>query len=146
MSRYRSELEVVRFNIDELEERLHRVREEQIRLEAEANLGPRAPRLFSRSMYHLGRALARLWRRRPHAPAQELATARARLAWLEERVAAAEAALSQARDEAARRARESAPGPGSTPPARPTPTPPYGALPRGAAYALGRTFRRLRRR
>ncbi|XYH93544.1 hypothetical protein ACMHYB_37615 [Sorangium sp. So ce1128] len=48
MSRYRSEIDVVRLNIQELEERLRRVRAELILVEAGANLGPRAHRSVGR--------------------------------------------------------------------------------------------------
>ncbi|WP_437630211.1 hypothetical protein [Sorangium sp. So ce854] len=141
MSRYRSEIEVVRLNIQELEERLRHVRAQQILVDAGANLGPLAQRPFSRIMYRLGRALGRRLSRRPGGSVHELAAARARLVWLEQRVAAAEAALSKAMQEATSRAQltdalpESAPA--STPPDTPERTLPY---------ALGRTLGRLRRR
>ncbi|WP_437819128.1 hypothetical protein [Sorangium sp. So ce1078] len=146
MSRYRSEIEVVRLRIHELEERLRRAREQQIRADAAANLGPRAPRPFSRSMYRIGRAVGRLLRRRGHAPAQELAAARARLVWLEQRVAAAEAELSLAGDRAGRWEPGSHARPGSTPAVVLVPEAPQSAPTSRLAYRLGRAIGRLRRR
>ncbi|WP_437730424.1 hypothetical protein [Sorangium sp. So ce1335] len=142
MSRYRSEIEVVRLNIQELEERLRRVRAQQIVVEAGANLGPLAHRPFSRVMYRLGRALGRRLSRRPGGSAHELAAAKARLVWLEQRVAAAEAALSRAMQESAARAQTSDALPESGPAlASPGDTPE-----RSLPYTLGRTLGRLRRR
>ncbi|KYF83513.1 hypothetical protein BE17_10140 [Sorangium cellulosum] len=138
MSRYRSDIEVVRLRVQQLQERLRRVRAELILVEADANLGPRARRPFSRFMYHLGRALGRQ-RRRPQGSSHELTGARARLVWLEQRVAEAEAALSRATHEAAARARASDAPPSSTPT-------PQGTPPRSMSYALGRSVGRIRRR
>ncbi|XXX81227.1 hypothetical protein WMF30_20930 [Sorangium sp. So ce134] len=153
MSRYRSEIEVVRLRIHELEERLRRAREQQIRVEAAANLGPEAPRPFSRGMYRLGRALGRLLRRRGEAPAQELAAARARLAWLEQRVAAAEAELSRAEAERSRARRRAGRGdpaidarPASMPAVDLVPEAPQSAPSGRLAYRLGRAVGRLGRR
>ncbi|WP_437338299.1 hypothetical protein [Sorangium sp. So ce394] len=160
MSRYRSDIEVVRLRIHELEERLRRVRAQQIRAEAAANLGPEAARPFSRGMYHLGRALRRLLRGRGPAPAQELAAARARLAWLERRVAMAEVELSRAEAERTRTEAErsraslgadrwepaSGAHPGSMPAVDLAPAVPQSAPSGRLAYRLGRAIGRLSRR
>ncbi|AUX39671.1 uncharacterized protein SOCE26_010660 [Sorangium cellulosum] len=146
MSRYRSEIEVVRINIQELEERLRRAREQLVLVEANVNLGPRARRPFSRIMYHLGRALGRRLSRRAQGSAHELAAARARLVWLEQRVAAAEAALSTAEQEAIRRAQQSSALTRPAPAVGPVSARPDSAPDRGLAYALGRKIGRLRRR
>ncbi|WP_437661393.1 hypothetical protein [Sorangium sp. So ce1182] len=143
MSRYRSDIEVVRLRIQELEERQRRVRAELILVEAGANLGPRARHPFSRLMYRLGRALGRL-RRSPRGSSHDLAAARARLGRLEQRVAEAEAALSRATHEAAERARASDASPSSSSP--PAPPAPHGTPPRSMSYALGRSVGRIRRR
>ena len=91
MTSYRNELQGLLARIDEMEERLAYLQDERTRIEAMANLGPNAHGLFSRTMYHLGRAVGRLWRRRRRAPAGGLDAVRARARWLEERIAAIEA-------------------------------------------------------
>ncbi|WP_434041389.1 MULTISPECIES: hypothetical protein [Sorangium] len=142
MSRYRSEIEVVRLNIQELEDRLRRVRAQQAVVEAGANLGPLARRPFSRFMYHLGRALGRRLRRRPLGSAHELAAARTRLVRLEQRVASAEAELSRAMQKAASQAQAADAPPASAPASTRPPPAAVGTV----KYALGRPTGRLRRR
>jgi hypothetical protein len=87
---YRDELAGLLARIDELEGQLEAAQEARARRDAMANLGPHAHGLFSRTMYHLGRAVGRLLRRRRRVPGG-LDGARARARWLEERLAAIEA-------------------------------------------------------
>ncbi|WP_437685552.1 hypothetical protein [Sorangium sp. So ce176] len=138
MSRYRSEIDVVRLNIQELEDLLRRVRAQQAVIEANQNLGPLARRPFSRFMYRLGRALGRRLGRRPLGSAHELAAARTRLVRLEQRVASAEAELARAMHKAASQAQAADAAPASVRP--------HAVAVGSVKYALGRPTGRLRRR
>ncbi len=94
---YRDDLAVLERRIEELEQKISERRRERDELDSMRNLGPEAPRLFSRIMYWLGRSIGRaIPRRRPraHARATEAARQRVRLlegllARLEEEVALA---------------------------------------------------------
>lgn len=59
MSRYRSEEDVLRARIEELQAQLSEARARRIDVERSLNLGPEAPGLFSRSMFWLGKTLRR---------------------------------------------------------------------------------------
>jgi BMFP domain-containing protein YqiC len=96
MSHYRSELDVLRLRIEELEDRLREVRRLQREIDAASNLGPEAPHLFSRQMYRLGRALGRILRRRGDPSIQDVQRARARVEWLSRKLSTAEHELTAA--------------------------------------------------
>lgn len=101
---YRDDLPVLERRIEELEQRLAERKKERDRLDSESNLGPEAPKLFSRIMYWLGRGIGRAIPRRrlrSHARATEAARERVRLlegllARLEEEIVTAQKRADQA--------------------------------------------------
>lgn len=97
MSRYRSELPGLLQRISELERELRSLRARQVQQDGMRNLGPQARNPFSRFMYFLGRGISQLVRPRTAALRRdgELAAARERVRWLEQRLATVRAELGE---------------------------------------------------
>ena len=94
MSSYRSEIDALNARIEHLDAELAEARRWQDELDRLEGIGRHSPRPFSRFMYFLGRGLGHLIRRRKMVRYRnEIEAARARVRWLEERLA-----LSQPRD------------------------------------------------
>jgi hypothetical protein len=97
---YRDELLALERRIEELEKLVEERTRERDDLWSAKNLGPKAPRRFSRFMFHLGRAVGRaLSRARPIAPDRALAAARQRARLLESRLVRLEEDIARARRE-----------------------------------------------